>query len=177
VVRPYLKPHYVGRHIYRGANAGDFAGINVIDMLLGLCSPKYTYYSELLLDKVPYMTPDDQLLLKKSMHQGSIMDDFLATPKSQHSSSWYQNNLSRFIEVCEMHGKGAEQHHHQLVEKFITVPSKKMNEKHLDNLTASGPPLEVLLRSLKRLTDLRLAANIADSRYEDMERLKATLNY
>ncbi|MGH6629898.1 MAG: monodechloroaminopyrrolnitrin synthase PrnB family protein, partial [Burkholderiales bacterium] len=36
-VRPYFKPHYVGLHVYRGANAGDFAGINVIDLLLGLC--------------------------------------------------------------------------------------------------------------------------------------------
>ena len=37
-VRPYYKPYRVGKEVYRGANAGDFAGINVIDMLLGLCS-------------------------------------------------------------------------------------------------------------------------------------------
>lgn len=36
-VRPYYKTHRVGLHEYRGANAGDFAGINVIDLLLGLC--------------------------------------------------------------------------------------------------------------------------------------------
>lgn len=36
-VRPYYKPYRVGSQVYRGANAGDFAGINVIDMLLGLC--------------------------------------------------------------------------------------------------------------------------------------------
>ena len=35
-VRPYYRPHRVGLHEYRGANAGDFAGINVIDLLLGL---------------------------------------------------------------------------------------------------------------------------------------------
>ena len=34
-VRPYYRPHRVGLHEYRGANAGDFAGINVIDLLLG----------------------------------------------------------------------------------------------------------------------------------------------
>ncbi|MFQ5983021.1 MAG: monodechloroaminopyrrolnitrin synthase PrnB family protein, partial [Woeseiaceae bacterium] len=34
-VRPYYKPYRVGLHEYRGANAGDFAGINVIDLLLG----------------------------------------------------------------------------------------------------------------------------------------------
>ncbi|MDG1243733.1 MAG: DUF1864 family protein, partial [Porticoccaceae bacterium] len=33
-VRPYYRPHRVGLHEYRGANAGDFAGINVIDLLL-----------------------------------------------------------------------------------------------------------------------------------------------
>ncbi|MGS0730221.1 monodechloroaminopyrrolnitrin synthase PrnB family protein, partial [Shewanella sp. 0m-11] len=37
-VRPYYKPYRVGSQVYRGANAGDFAGINVIDMLLGLCA-------------------------------------------------------------------------------------------------------------------------------------------
>jgi hypothetical protein len=34
-VRPYYKPYHVGFQVYRGANAGDFAGINVIDILLG----------------------------------------------------------------------------------------------------------------------------------------------
>ena len=36
-VRPYYKPYRVGRQVYRGANAGDFSGINEIDLLLGLC--------------------------------------------------------------------------------------------------------------------------------------------
>ncbi|MEO0997800.1 MAG: monodechloroaminopyrrolnitrin synthase PrnB family protein, partial [Pseudomonadota bacterium] len=35
-VRPYYKPYRVGRSEYRGANAGDFAGINEIDLLLGV---------------------------------------------------------------------------------------------------------------------------------------------
>ncbi len=35
-VRPYYKPYRVGRQVYRGANAGDFSGINEIDLLLGL---------------------------------------------------------------------------------------------------------------------------------------------
>ena len=34
-VRPYYKPYRVGRQEYRGANTGDFAGINEIDLLLG----------------------------------------------------------------------------------------------------------------------------------------------
>ena len=34
-IRPYYKPYRVGQNVYRGANAGDFAGINQIDLLLG----------------------------------------------------------------------------------------------------------------------------------------------
>ena len=48
-VRPYYKPYRVGKEVYRGANAGDFAGINVIDMLLGLCSANEPSYSHRLL--------------------------------------------------------------------------------------------------------------------------------
>ena len=43
-VRPYYKPYRVGRQEYRGANAGDFSGINEIDLLLGLCRGNDPYY-------------------------------------------------------------------------------------------------------------------------------------
>ena len=59
-VRPYYKPYRVGQHEYRGANAGDFAGINEIDLLLGLCSANNLSYSQLLVDKLLYMMPYDQ---------------------------------------------------------------------------------------------------------------------
>ena len=57
-VRPYYKPYRVGPNIYRGANAGDFAGINVIDLLLGLCSADNPSYSQILVDKFLFMLPD-----------------------------------------------------------------------------------------------------------------------
>jgi hypothetical protein len=38
-VRPYYKPYRIGRQEYRGANAGDFSGINEIDLLLGCVVP------------------------------------------------------------------------------------------------------------------------------------------
>ena len=63
-VRPYYRPHRVGLHEYRGANAGDFAGINVIDLLLGVCKADDPYYSQLLVDKFLFMRPDDQLVLR-----------------------------------------------------------------------------------------------------------------
>ena len=66
-VRPYYKPYRVGLHEYRGANAGDFAGINELDMLLGLCNANNMSYSQLLVDKVLYMMPEDQQRLRQVM--------------------------------------------------------------------------------------------------------------
>ena len=59
-VRPYYKPYMVGRQEYRGANAGDFSGINEIDLLLGLCRANDPYYAQLLVDKMQFMPPQDQ---------------------------------------------------------------------------------------------------------------------
>src|SRR6201999_1890573 len=59
-VRPYYKPYRVGRQEYRGANAGDFSGINEIDLLLGLCRANDPYYAQLLVDKMLFMLPQDQ---------------------------------------------------------------------------------------------------------------------
>lgn len=176
-VRPYFKPHRVGLHIYRGANAGDFAGINVIDMLLGLCRADHAYYSQLLVDKFLYMMPEDQAILRDCMRRGSLMDDFLALPEAHRSEHWYQTNLRVFLDVCALHGETAAQHHDQLVSKFIEQPAASIPEKYQQNLTASGPPLPVLLKSLARLRDLRMAADRADipSRFADIKRLRALL--
>jgi len=76
-VRPYYKPYRVGLHEYRGANAGDFAGINEIDLLLGLCSPDNLSYSQLLVDKFLYMMPEDQSRLRDVMRRQSLLDSFL----------------------------------------------------------------------------------------------------
>ncbi|GMM84932.1 monodechloroaminopyrrolnitrin synthase PrnB family protein [Pseudoalteromonas sp. MTN2-4] len=176
-VRPYYKPHRVGSQVYRGANAGDFAGINVIDMLLGLCVANEPSYSQMLVDKFLYMMPEDQQILRDCMRRTSLMDLFLNL-ESQHSASWYQENVSLFLEVCELHGKGATQHHNQLVEKYIAQPSNSMAEQHLDKVTASGPPLSVLLGSLEKLRDRRAANQREDifTRYHDIQKLKATLS-
>ena len=79
-VRPYYKPHRVGLHEYRGANAGDFAGINVIDLLLGLCRADDPYYSQLLVDKFLFMRPEDQLVLHDCMRRPRA--DRIATPRT-----------------------------------------------------------------------------------------------
>jgi hypothetical protein len=177
-VRPYYKPHKVGLREYRGANAGDFAGINVIDLLLGLCRADDPYYSQLLVDKFLFMRPEDQLVLRDCMRRSSLMDDFLACyQRGEHQQQWYQRNLSIFLDVCQAHGETALQHHHMLIKKFIEVPADKAELTDQPDLTASGPPLPVMLRGLKKLCDLRSAADVADipSRYADVSRLKASL--
>jgi len=176
-IRPYYKSYRVGQHIYRGANAGDFSGINIIDMMLGLCRADHPYYSQLLVDKMLYMMPEDQTRLMDCMRRKSLMDHIIETPTTLHSSAWYQQFCGLFLQVCKMHGRTASQHHNQLVDKFITRPAQSLNEQHMDKLTASGPPLDVLLRSLETLRDLRLAAPRDDipTRYADVQQIKASM--
>ncbi|MEE8057024.1 MAG: monodechloroaminopyrrolnitrin synthase PrnB family protein [Pseudomonadales bacterium] len=176
-VRPYYKPYRVGLHEYRGANAGDFAGINEIDILLGLCSANNVSYSQLLVDKLLYMMPADQARLRDVMRRESLLDNFLATDKKHLNEEWYQRNLSVFLKVCTTHGQTAAQHHDQLVAKFIEQPSSSLSEHRKKHITASGPPLPVLLSSLEKLRDLRLAANRDDipSRYADFQHLRDSL--
>ena len=174
-VRPYYKPYHVGFQVYRGANAGDFAGINVIDILLGLCFTNEPAYSQMLVDKFLYMVPEDQSILRDCMRRTSIMEDFLDSDVS--SKNWYKNNLTLFLEICQLHGDAATQHHNQLVEKYIAGPSSALKGSQLDNITASGPPLEVLLDSLEKLRDRRAAANRDDirTRFDDIQILKKRL--
>lgn len=176
-VRPYYKPHRVGLHIYRGANAGDFAGINVIDMLLGLCRADNASYSQLLVDKFLYMMPDDQALLRDCMRRQSLLNSFLDVLDEYSGQQWFQKNAKIFLEVCAAHGATAVQHHDQLVSKFIEKPAAGLPQENLDNITASGPPLPVLINSLEKLRDLRVAAERDDipSRYADIQRLNASL--
>ena len=175
-VRPYYKPYRVGKEVYRGANAGDFAGINVIDLQLGLCFANEPSYSQMLVDKFLYMMPEDQLILRDCMRRTSIMDDFLEAHNCQQQQ-WYQQNLSLFLDVCKLHGKTAIQHHNQLVERYITKPSAGIAPQHMQNITASGPPLHELLDALEKLRDRRAAHQRDDirTRYADIKALKNSL--
>ena len=178
-VRPYYKPHYVGLREYRGANAGDFAGINVIDLLLGLCRADDAYYSQLLVDKFLFMRPEDQLVLRDCMRRTSLLDSFLQSLEAGHQAQpWYQRNLAMFLQVCQAHGETATQHHNMLIKKFIENPADKAGLSAQADLTASGPPLPVMLKGLKKLRDLRTAANVEDipSRYSDIKKLRASLD-
>ncbi|ADZ92721.1 PrnB family protein [Marinomonas mediterranea] len=176
-VRPYYKTHKVGRHEYRGANAGDFAGINVIDLLLGLCRGNDPYYSQLLVDKFLFMRPEEQLTLRDCMRRTSLMDEFLAVSDEERESQWFKINLSAFLDVCEAHGETARQHHSQLISRFIESPAAKYELAHRQDMTASGPPLEVLLAALQKLHDLRTASYREDiqTRHQDVQTLRSYL--
>lgn len=176
-VRPYYKPYRVGLHEYRGANAGDFAGINEVDMLLGLCRADNAYYSQLLVDKLLYMMPEDQARLRDCMRRQSLLQDFENHIDEHAGTDWFQRNAAIFLEVCDAHGDTAKQHHDQLVSRFIERPSTDLEKAQLDKVTASGPPLHVLLRSLEKLRDLRMAAERDDipSSYREIARLRASV--
>ncbi|KZN47729.1 PrnB family protein [Pseudoalteromonas luteoviolacea] len=176
VVRPYYKPYRVGKEVYRGANAGDFAGINVIDMMLGLCQANDVDYAQILVEKLLYMMPEDQATLKECMRLPNLLDAFLAAQSHRHES-WYQETLKVFLQACKLHGDTAIQHHNQLVEKYICGPAKNLANQHLDKVTASGPPLQVLLGQLETLRDKRAAAKRADldTRHDDLKVLRQSL--
>jgi hypothetical protein len=58
------------------------------------------------------------------------------------------------------------------------VPAGELKEEELKGVTASGPPLPVLLRSLEILRDLRVAAPRSDiaSRASEVARLRSAVN-
>lgn len=176
-VRPYYKPYRVGRQEYRGANAGDFSGINQLDLLLGLCRASDPYYGQLLVDKMLFMLPGDQARLKDCMARRSLLDELLELLPAHAAAGWFQRNARAFLEVCDLFGQTAAQHHDELVKRFIEQPAARLGQEQSQGLTASGPPLPVLLRSLEVLRDLRVAADRPDlaTRHGDLARLRAAV--
>lgn len=174
-VRPYYKPYRVGRQEYRGANAGDFSGINEIDLLTGLCQANDPYYAQLLVDKMPFLRPEDQASLRDCMRRRNFLDIFLELAPAARKETWFRENARAFIAVLDAHGKAAEQHHDMLVARFIEKPSAALDQSKLSQVTASGPPLPVLLNALAILRDLRMAAPRKDirTRHDDVARLRA----
>ncbi len=175
-VRPYYKPHRVGSREYRGANAGDFAAFSQIDMLLGLCVPTDPSYLQVVLEKMPYLTPDEQRRLHESFRHPNLLDSLLSQRHHAHEA-WFGAHASMFLEVCEAHGRAAAQHHDVLVANFIQAPAASIPEEYLERITASGPPLDVLVRSLADLRDRRLAAHRDDipTRFDDIATLRSLI--
>jgi hypothetical protein len=173
-VRPYYKPYRVGRQEYRGANAGDFSGINELDLLLGLCQANDPNYAQLLVDKMLFMLPADQARLRSCMTFTSLLDEFLPLLDHYAGADWFQANARAYLEVCDLFGRTAAQHHNGLVKRFIEAPAVNLDERALQGITASGPPLPVLLHALEVLRDMRIAADRSDiaTRHADLDRLR-----
>ena len=176
-VRPYYKPYRVGRQEYRGANAGDFSGINEIDLILGLCRASDPYYAQLLVDKMLFMLPADQARLRDCMARTSLLDELLELLETHAHTGWFQRNARAYLEVCDLFGQTAAQHHDSLVKRFIQEPASQLGPQALEGITASGPPLPVLLKSLQVLRDARTAVVSPDitTRHHDLARLRAAL--
>src|SRR5258706_11637786 len=153
-VRPYYKPYRVGRQEYRGANAGDFSGINEIDLLLGLCRANDPYYAQLLVDKMLFMLPSDQARLRDCMTRTSLLDELLSFVGDYGYADRFCQNARAFLEVCDLFGQAAAQHHDGLVRRFIEAPAAKLEPQAMEGITASGPPPPGVLRSPERLGDL-----------------------
>ena len=176
-VRPYFKTYYVGSETYRGANAGDFSGVNQIDLLLGLCRANDPFYARLLEEKMLFMVPEDQRLLRMCLEKRPLLDEFLGAENVSAKEPWFIENCQLFLDVCRTHGQSAGQHHNMLVNKYIEKPSESVEKKHLKQITASGPPLPDLLKSLARLRDLRMAAarEDIDTAHNDLMALQTSL--
>jgi hypothetical protein len=123
---------------------------------------------------MPFMLPSEQARLRECMTYRSLLDELLLLVEDNAREPWFQNNARAFLAVCDMFAETARQHHDILVDKFISAPSAGLDASHLKGITASGPPLPVLLRSLRILRDYRCAVAEGESatRHADLERLR-----
>ncbi|GAA2818738.1 monodechloroaminopyrrolnitrin synthase PrnB family protein [Crossiella cryophila] len=155
-IRPYFKSYRVNGIEYRGANAGDFAAVNEIDLLLGLCRQEDPFYQRVLSEKAPYLPPEDQPPLRAAMTTEPLLTAFLRE-SAEPMPPQLRANAELFLEVCRAHAAAYAFHHHRLVKPFLEVPAQHAPPSRQEDLTASGPPLSVVIESLARLADLRAA--------------------
>lgn len=155
-IRPYFKSYRVGAQEYRGANAGDFAAINAIDVLLGLCSPHDPFYQWVVLDKTPYVAPSDLPVFRELALMPSLLD-MVEGELSAGISVPLKENAELLLDACREHGAATMFHHNRLVIPFLQEPAVDAPEERQSDMTASGPPLEVVIETLARLRDLRAA--------------------
>ena len=145
--------------------------------MLGLCRANDPYYANLLVDKMSFMLPTDQARLRDCMTRTSLLDELLEQVGTQARADWFRRNAAAYLEVCDLFGRYAAQHHDALVKRFIDDPAARLPKGALEGITASGPPLAVLLRSLEVLRDMRVAADRGDiaTRSADLARLRQAL--
>lgn len=156
-IRPYFKSYRVGHTEYRGANAGDFAAINEIDVMLGLCRTDDFFYQSVLEEKARHVPPGDQQGLRSLDRRSSLLEEFVRELDAHGATPEWQANAKRFLAVCKAHGAAYAYHHERLVKPYLEAPSKTTPAAHASGLTSSGPPLAEVIAFLQRLLDLRTA--------------------
>ena len=173
-VRPYFMTYRVGPVSYRGANAGDFASVNELDLRLGVCRRDDLHYLNTIAEKMPYLLPEDRRLLERAIRRKSLLDELLEDLRDPPSNRWLRDVSVAFLRVLKIFGAVSAQHYNLLVKRFIEEATESIPEKYKARITASGPALRALLHDLERLRDLRMARERSDipSRYGDVLRLK-----
>jgi hypothetical protein len=113
------------------------------------------------------------------MRRRSLLLHFLDLLDSHGDEAWYRRNAALYLEVCKIHGQAAAQHHDQLVQRFIRDPSQALAQPELDKVTASGPPLEVVVNALEKLRDLRMAVDRSDipSSFNELALLRGRIGH
>jgi hypothetical protein len=176
-IRPYYKTAWVGHHAYRGLNAGDFSGINQIDLLLGLCTTQDPFYLNLLIEKMDYVLPHEQDVLRRCMVKTPILDAFLEAAANSSHQRWFQAGARAFLRLCESYARAANAHQDELVRRFVDEPAAKLDAAQLADVTSSGPPLSRLLEMLENLRCLRAARDRPgiQSRHKALQHIRKLL--
>lgn len=156
-IRPYFKTYRVGHVDYRGANAGDFAAINEIDVILGLCRVDDYFYQSIVHEKSGHVPPDDHQALRTLHRHTPLLEGLFSELDARGASPEWRANAVRFLEVCKAHAAAYAFHHERLVKPFLERPAKVASTAHLPGITSSGPPLDEVIATLQRLLDLRAA--------------------
>lgn len=156
-IRPYFKTYRVGHAEFRGANAGDFAAINEVDVILGLCRTNDPFYQAIIHEKSGHVPPDDHQALRTLDRRASLLDAFCRELDLHGATPQWRENATRFLAVCKAHGAAYAYHHERLVKPYLEEPAKASPSAHSYGLTSSGPPLEEVIAMLQRLLDLRTA--------------------
>jgi hypothetical protein len=154
-VRPYFLPHRVGDAEYRGTNGGDFAAINEIDLLLGLCRADDPFYRWVLDEKRPYVPPGDQAVLDAAPGCTSLPARFLLRAADGPLPPAERARAERLLAVCRAHAGANSFHQHRLVLPFLAEPARRTAVGDGGDVTTSGSPLDAVVAGLKRLLDLR----------------------
>jgi hypothetical protein len=168
-IRPYFKSYKVNDIEYRGANAGDFAAINEIDVILGVCQMSDDFYRSVVEEKRRHVPPDDLPLIAALTARRSLLNLFVRELDSIGATSAWQTNAALFVDVCKAHAGAYAVHHQRLVKGFLEKPAMAAPTAHGSGVTSSGPPLDQVITMLQRLLDLR------SMRHPDLARIQQAL--